>query len=264
MTQLHVTNLGESGPRVAFCHGLFGQGKNWGQLGKQLAADGYRVTLVDMPNHGQSEWTQEFTYTGMADIVAEQLREIGGDDRWTLVGHSMGGKAAMLAALRHPDLFERLVVVDISPVDYHGLSQFVHFTKGMKAMDLDAITSRAEADEAMKPYAGDRTVRAFLLQNLRRDGDGFRWQINLGLLTRALPDLGAWPADEIPEGTTYDGPTLWVAGENSPYVKDEYDDAMRALFPKVRQVTIKGSGHWVHSERPDVFAQTLRAFLERR
>lgn len=197
----------------------------------------------------------------MADAVADELRALGGSDQWTLAGHSMGGKAAMLLALRHPELVERLVVVDMSPVSYDGLSEFGTFIDGMQALPLPSLTNRAQADEGMQPYAPDPTVRAFLLQNLRRSDDGFRWQMNLPLIASSLPLLGKWPESEIPSDASYSGPVLWIAGARSPYVRPEYSDAMRRLFPKVRLVTIKDAGHWVHSERPDVFLATLRAFL---
>ncbi|YAL82320.1 alpha/beta fold hydrolase [Dermacoccaceae bacterium W4C1] len=257
---LHTTVLGESGPPVAFCHGLFGQGKNFTQFAKQLAAT-HRVVLVDMPNHGGSDWTEEFSYIGMADTVAEELRRLEPAEPWSLVGHSMGGKASMLLALRHPELVRRLMVVDISPVDYHGAATFVPFVTGMRAMPLEELTRRAQADELMQPYAPSRTVRSFLLQNLRRTESGFRWQMNLDLLGDSLDQLGGWPQQEIPAGQTYDGPVLWVAGAESDYVTDEYAPAMRELFPHVRLITVKGAAHWVHSQQPEVFSQILRRFL---
>lgn len=259
---LHTTSYGDRGTRIAFCHGLFGQGKNWTQIGKALADEGHRVTLVDLPNHGRSPWTRIFSYAQMADALAETLQSVGGQDRWVVVGHSMGGKAVMLLTLRHPELVERLVVVDMSPVDYGGLSSFGTYVAGMTSVPVDSITARSQADESMRPYVSDTTIRAFLLQNLRRDGQRFRWQMNLDLLGRSLGLLGGWPSEDVPAGARYDGPVLWIKGERSPYVQAAYGEAMRALFPKVRLVTVKGAGHWVHSERPDVFFSTIRPFVQ--
>jgi pimeloyl-ACP methyl ester carboxylesterase len=100
-----------------------------------------------------------------------------------------------------------------------------------------------------------------LLQNLRRRDDGWAWQVNLDVLGRDLERLGDWPADRIADEASYDGPVLWVAGETSSYVKDEYAERMDRLFPRNRRVTVKGAGHWVHSEQPEVFTEVLRRFL---
>lgn len=254
---LNTTTLGESGPLVAFCHGLFGQGKNWTSAAKALAAD-HRVLLVDLPNHGRSGWHDRFDYVDVADEVAGLF---SADDPVALVGHSMGGKAAMVLALRHPELVERLCVVDISPVDYHGLSEFGRYIAAMQGLDLAALSRRDEADAALVEAVPNPTVRSFLLQNLRRDGDGWAWLPNLDVLGRDLPVLGGWPEDRLADAAPYDGRVLWVAGQTSPYVKAEYADAMARWFPQVRKVTVKNAGHWVHSEQPEVFLQVLRQFL---
>lgn len=257
MSGLHTTTLGERGPLVAFCHGLFGQGKNWTTVAKALAED-HRVLLVDMPHHGRSPWHDTFSYADIADEVAGLF---SADDPVALVGHSMGGKAAMVLALRHPELVERLCVVDISPVDYHGLSEFGRLIEAMQAVDLASLERRSDADDAMAEAVPDPTVRGFLLQNLRRDGDSWAWQPNLEVLGRDLPVLGGWPEDEMAGTAPYDGKVLWVAGQTSPYVKAEYAEAMARWFPQVRKVTVKGAGHWVHSEQPAVFVEVLRQFL---
>ncbi|MGM1030710.1 MAG: alpha/beta fold hydrolase [Actinomycetota bacterium] len=252
MSALHTTRLGEQGSPVAFCHGLFGQGKNWTQIAKSLA-DRHRVTLVDMPNHGRSAWTERLDYVEMADAAAGVL-----DEPTALVGHSMGGKAAMLAALRHPERVERLCVVDVSPVSYDGSDEFRRYIDAMLGMDLDAIESRGDAEAALAEAAPDPGVRAFLLTNLRREGDGWRWLPNLEVLRRDLATLRSWPETDA----VYDGPVLWVAGADSDYVRDEYREAMEARFPRVRRVTVKGAGHWVHSSQPSVVAALLDRFLD--
>ncbi|GCD88358.1 alpha/beta fold hydrolase [Nocardioides sp. LS1] len=253
---LHTTSLGESGRRVVFCHGLFGQGKNWTRIGKELAAD-HRVLLVDMPDHGKSAWSEEFDYLAAADRVAELF---SADDPVALVGHSMGGKIAMLVALRHPELVERLCVVDVSPVAYHHTSEFAGYIAAMQALDLDALERRSEADAALADAVPNPVVRSFLLQNLRHH-DGWSWQPNLDLLGRDLERLGGWPEDRLEPGATYDGPVLWIAGQKSDYVTDDYAAAMDRWFPRNRRVTIKGAGHWVHSEQPEVFGEVVKRFL---
>ena len=254
---LHTTSYGESGSQIVFCHGLFGQGRNWTQAGKALADD-HRVLLVDMPHHGRSPGGSHFDYVDAADTVAQLF---SADDPVTLVGHSMGGKIAMLVALRHPSLVSRLCVVDVSPVGYTHTDEFRRYIDGMQALDLDALASRGDAEAALVEAVPNPTVRSFLLQNLRREGDGWRWQVDLDVIDRDLPDIGGWPADRVGDAS-YDGPVLWVAGETSHYVKAEYAEEMDRLFPRNRRVTVKGAGHWVHSEQPEVFLEVLRRFVD--
>ena len=259
-SDLHTTSYGDGGARVVFCHGLFGQGRNWTTVGKALA-DRHRVLLVDLPHHGRSPWRERFDYVEMADEVAALLDP---EDPVTLVGHSMGGKVAMLVALRHPDRVRRLCVVDIAPVAYEGgRGEFEHFVRAMRGLDLPALPDRAAADAAFAAEVPDAAVRAFLLQNLRRDGDDWRWQMNLDVLGDQLDDLGGWPSDVAETAAPYEGPVLWIAGADSRYVRDEHAETMRALFPRVRLVRVKQAGHWVHAEQPEVFEDLLRRFLDR-
>jgi pimeloyl-ACP methyl ester carboxylesterase len=261
--RLHTTEIGDRGSRVVFLHGLFGQGRNWTQIGKALAdperAQRHRVLLVDLPHHGRSGWDDSFDYLRVADQVAELLDPA---DPVALVGHSLGGKVAMVLTLRHPDLVERLCVVDVSPVAYDHLSLFEGYVAAMRGLDLRSLSQRADADAALADAVPDATVRAFLLQNLRRDGDGWRWQANLDVLGAELPVIGGWPEDELAGTPPYGGPVLWVAGATSDYVAPAYAEAMDRWFPRNRLVTVKEAGHWVHSERPEVFVEVLRQFLD--
>jgi pimeloyl-ACP methyl ester carboxylesterase len=277
--RLALRTLGEAGPHVVFVHGLFGQGRNWTTIAKGLAAD-HRVTLIDLPNHGHSPWTDHVDYLDMADSVAAELERLG--EPATLVGHSMGGKVAMQLALRRPELLRALVVVDIAPVAYpptggrtddedEEAAPFADYIAAMQALDLVNLRTRKDADEALQPAVPSRMVRSFLLQSLVRDdvgddgvagGDrgGWRWRLNLDLLKRDLGELRGFPAP--PPGASFDGPVLWLAGANSTYVMPEDRLHMDALFPATRLVRIKNAGHWVHSEQPDVFLETLRRFLD--
>ena len=260
---LHTMAIGDTGSRVVFLHGLFGQGRNWTQIGKALAdpsrADAHRVLLVDLPHHGRSTWEGEVEYLHMADQVAGLL---DADDPVALVGHSLGGKVAMVLALRHPELVERLCVVDVSPVAYDRLSQFEGYVAALQGLDLGSFVRRADAEAALAEAVPDATVRGFLLQNLRRDGDGWRWQVDLDVLGAALPEIGGWPADRLADTPPYRGPVMWVAGARSDYIQPAYAEAMDRWFPTSRLVTVKDAGHWVHSEQPEVFVQVLRHFLD--
>ncbi len=257
---LHTTVLGDeqSGSTVAFCHGLFGQGKNWTQVAKALSPD-HRVLLLDMPNHGRSSWTVQFDYVEMADAVAEELRARS-DRPVALVGHSMGGKIAMCLALRHAELVERLVVVDVAPVAYPSGREFVGYVETMRALDLSTLERRDQADDALAPAVPNPVVRSFLLQNLRRTDDGWHWQVNLDLLGASMDGLTGWPGDALGDAT-YDGHVLWVGGADSDYIDDAHSPEMDRRFPRNRRVLIKGAGHWVHSEQPAIFLEVLRRFL---
>lgn len=257
-TPIHTTEVGDTGARVVFLHGLLGQGKNFATIAKLLQPE-FRSLLVDLPNHGRSSWTDDFGYELLADLVADRLRDgFAADGAVDLVGHSMGGKVAMMLALRHPELVDRLVVVDISPTGGGDQGEFEHLLDSLAALDISTLSRRSDADERLSGPIDDARVRGFLLQNLRSDQHGFHWQANLELLRRELPAIGGFPDDLV---GTFDRPVLWVAGERSPYVRREHGPPMRRLFPRTTQLTVKGAGHWVHAEQPEVFASALRAFL---
>ena len=270
--RLALRQVGDAGPRVVFVHGLFGQGKNWTTIARGLS-DRHRVTLLDLPNHGHSPWTDRVDYLDMAELVATELEHLG--EPVTLVGHSMGGKVAMQLALRRPELLRALVVVDVAPVSYpptggrtddpdEEASPFAAYIEAMRAMDLDAVQTRDDADAALRTAVPSRMVRSFLLQSLVREGSGtdggWRWRLNLELLERDLGELRGFP--DPPPGASFDGPVLWIAGANSTYVLPGDRPHMDALFPTTRLVRIKNAGHWVHSEQPEIFLETLRRFLD--
>jgi pimeloyl-ACP methyl ester carboxylesterase len=256
---LHTTSYGDHGSRVVFCHGLFGQGRNWTQVAKALTPE-HRALLVDLPHHGRSPWDEHFDFLTIADQVAGLLTA---DDPVTLVGHSMGGKVAMVLALRHPELVARLCVVDVSPVAYDRTGEFAGYIDAMRGMDLASLDQRSDAEAALEDAVPHPTVRSFLLQNLRREGDSWRWQVNLDVLGADIAEVSGWPEDELAGTPAYDGPVLWIAGARSSYVQDEYAPAMDRWFPRNRRVVIKDAGHWVHSEQPEVFVEVLRRFLDR-
>ncbi|MFC7400734.1 alpha/beta fold hydrolase [Citricoccus sp. GCM10030269] len=250
-----------SSNRVVFLHGLFGRGKNFTRVAKELSPE-YRSLLVDLPNHGESDWTDVVDYRQMADSVAETLRgDFAAEGPVAVVGHSLGGKVAMVLALRHPELVSRLIVVDIAPTKSGGEEgEFAHLLDSLAALDLSTVERRSDADEALQEAIPWDTTRLFLLQNLRSTEDGYTWEPNLELLRTSLATIGGFPDAD---GATYEGPMLWIAGGRSDYVREEYTPIMRELFPSTYKVTIREAGHWVHSQAPETFVEVLREFLER-
>lgn len=251
------TVIGDTGRTVVFLHGLLGQGKNFTATAKALQPE-YRSVLLDLPNHGRSSWTESIDYLDLADRVADHLRaHLTTDLPVHLIGHSMGGKVAMVLAQRHPDLVDRLVIADISPTVSENTDEFEHLLDSLLSLDLAALRRRADAERALTTSVTDARVRGFLLQNLRAEDAGYAWQANLALLRRSLDAISDFPVIS----TTFTHPVLWIAGELSDYVQPEHEPIMRAIFPRSTLVTIKRAGHWVHSEQPDAFATALRVFF---
>jgi esterase len=242
-------------PPLAILHGLFGSGRNWTSIAQRLAAD-RRVIAFDLRNHGASAWAGGMQYGEMAEDLLAMLGERG-YRRAALLGHSMGGKVAMMAALRDPDMVERLVVVDIAPVAYrpHHLA----LVRAMRALDLGGIKRRGEADQQLAPAIPDAAERGFLLQNLVFEDGQARWRLNLDAIEQKMPDLIGFPA--VPDNAVYRGPTLFVGGANSDYLRVEHEPAIQRLFPEARIVRIENAGHWIHAERPAAFLETVEPFL---
>lgn len=252
------TELIEGGPRrIVFLHGLMGRGKNFTTIAKGLQ-DTTTALLVDLPNHGASCWTTEFDYIEMADLVAEELRRDFCKERPAVIlGHSMGGKVAMLLALRHPELTAGLIIEDISPAR-STTSEFEHLLGTLLNLDLSQVSSRRDAHAKLKTDIDDAGVRGFLLQNLIRNDDGFIWQPNLQMLYNNLATIVDFP--DVAQ--SYDRhPVLWVKGSESDYVNDEAAETMRKLFPMTRKIQIRNAGHWVHSEQPRAFLETIDYYI---
>lgn len=245
-----------SGPPLLILHGLFGSGRNWSSPAQRLGA-AHRVFALDARNHGASPWTDSMTYADMTEDV-QAFQAARGLAPAAVIGHSMGGKTAMLLALNHGEAaVERLVVVDVAPVTYPpALAAYV---RAMRAVDLAGVSRRAEVDAQLADAITSPGERAFLLQNLVLENGRARWRLNLPVLDRFMPDISGFP--EPAAGVTFGGPALFIAGERSSYVRPEYRPTIERLFPQARVVQVPEAGHWLHAERPEAFLALVTPFL---
>lgn len=254
-TVLQVDHHGTpaAAPPLLIAHGLFGSARNWGVIARRLSA-GRQVLAVDMRNHGASPWHATHSYPELADDLAKVIAAQGG--RADVLGHSMGGKAAMVLALTRPELVNRLIVADMAPVAYSHTQ--AHLIAAMRALDLAALTRRGEADAALAAHVADAGVRAFLLQSLDLRAQPPRWRLNLDALEAEMGHILGWPA----VSGRFEGPALFLAGALSHYVLPEHRATIRALFPAARIARIPGTGHWLHAEKPREFEAAVAAFLD--
>jgi len=252
--ELHSLILGEGDP-LLILHGFLGMSDNWKTLGKKYAEDGFQVHLIDQRNHGKSPHSDEFSYELMVNDVVEyckshDLKNI------ILMGHSMGGKTAMLMACKHEDLVKKLVVVDISPKYYAPHHQQI--LKGLTALDESRLTSRGDAEEFLEDYIPETGVRLFLLKNLYwKTKEKLSLRINLEVLKKNIEQVGR----ALPEDAVYDGPTLFINGELSDYITKEEKPLINKHFPESKIETIAKAGHWVHAENMEDFYKATINFI---
>lgn len=243
------------GPPLVVLHGLFGAKRNWASVAKALAPR-HRVLSVDLRNHGASPWDPVHDYPALAGDVARLIRtHVGGPA--AVLGHSMGGKAAMVLALEEPEFVERLIVVDIAPAA--SRTTLLDALRAMQQVPLAACTRRGEVEAVLGSSIADPAVRAFLVQNVTAGPHGLAWAVNLEALERNFPAITGFP--EIPDGRAYRGPTLFVLGERSDYVRSEHSPAIERLFPSAAIEVVAGAGHWVHAEAPAAFLNAIGGFL---
>jgi pimeloyl-ACP methyl ester carboxylesterase len=253
---LHPANGAITAPPLLIAHGLFGSARNWGVIARRLA-DTRDVIAVDMRNHGGSPHSPAHSYPDLAADLAQVITHIGAPV--DLLGHSMGGKAAMQLALTQAQfggaLLRRLIVADIAPMAYsHDQSRHID---AMQAIDLASISSRTQADALLAPLVTDPALRAFFLQSLDLRSSPATWKLNLSALHDQMDFIIGWPE------TTgrFDGPTLFLTGANSHYVQPNARPKIQTLFPKARFAKLADAGHWLHAEKPREFEETVRAFL---
>jgi esterase len=239
-------------PPLVIAHGLFGSARNWGAIARRLAAD-RQVVAVDLRNHGDSPWSAVNDYPAMAADLARTIEGLGGIA--DLLGHSMGGKAAMALALTEPARLRRLIVADMAPVAYDR-SQ-LPYVEAMQAVDLARVARRSDVDAALAPAVPEPAIRTFLAQSVALGEDGASWKLNLPVLGAEMPKIMGWPD----LAGRFDGPALFLTGGESDYVRPEAMPRIRALFPAACIEAIPGAGHWLHADAPAAFIAAVQDFL---
>ena len=241
------------GEPLIILHGLFGSSDNWYTLAK-VFAEHFQVFLVDQRNHGQSPHSKEFDYKLLTEDLLEFIQEHA-IKKPVIIGHSMGGKAAMNFAVRYPAHLSKLIVVDIVPKTYPVHHDAI--LDGLKAVPLMSLTSRNEADGILSRHVPEAEVRQFLLKNLsRKSAGGFEWKINLEAIDQNIEAMGA---GMIYSGK-YDGPSLFIKGKKSKYYTEGDEMLIKNIFTHAEFATLD-TGHWVQAEKPDEFAKLVLNYL---
>ena len=240
-------------PPLLIAHGLFGSARNWGVIAKRLS-DKRRVIVVDHRNHGSSPWFESHSYHDLAQDLGEVIAAHVGMP-CDVVGHSMGGKAAMVLALLRPELIARLCIADIAPVAYgHDQRQLI---KAMKTVDFTTIKNRSDVRVQLGEKVGDIGLTDFLVQSI--DVEHRRWRLNLDILSEEMPKILGFPNIN----GMFHGKTLFLSGGSSSYVLPEMRGGIKALFPAAVFAKIPNAGHWIHSKRPRAFEAAVRVFFNK-
>lgn len=246
---------GEGKPMVII-HGFLGMNDNWKSLGTQFAAQGFQVHALDLRNHGKSFHSSDFSYEIMAEDIKQycdfhHLKDV------ILLGHSMGGKVAMLFASTYPDLVSKLIVADIGPKYYPPHHQTI--LEGLNAIDFSEKPSRSDAEEILSTYIKDFGTRQFLLKNLYWETpEQLAFRFNLPVFIEKIDVVGT----ALPFENTFSKPTLFLRGDKSNYIQDADFEMIRYHFPDSKIETIKNAGHWLHAENPKDFYDIVMRFLQ--
>lgn len=256
------------GPALIILHGLYGSGTNWLNIARELSSS-FTVYLIDQRNHGSSPHDESHSYEDMANDLKVFCNQHQIDSLY-LIGHSMGGKTAITFTLQHPGMTKKLICVDISPFSYLDLDFFksqIEFHKTIintfKSAPLNKFESRNDADVFFAGAIQNKSVRKFLLKNLKRNSNGqFYWQLNINALERSLEEVLVDAAPPVKLGIQSFIPTLFIRGGKSPYITDEDLESIPDVFPNARFVTFNEAGHWLHAEESDKFVKTSLEFLK--
>lgn len=256
--QLNFKKYSDAGEPLLVLHGLFGSLTNWGAHCKKFA-EIFAVYGIDLRNHGDSPHADDMNYQLMAEDVHELMQQLKIKQCY-VIGHSMGGKVAMQLALTYPKLIRKLIVVDIAPVAYTSKSDgHAKILQGMEALKLEELRNRNDAEAQLQTFVEDEATRKFILTNLSRsEGAGFTWRLNLKSIHQNYNKL----REKLEGDEPYTKPVLFVKGALSDYIHLKYEKEILRLFPAASVKIVMEAGHWVHSERPQVFQKIALDFLQ--
>lgn len=264
MAKLYFKKSG-SGQPLIILHGLYGSSDNWFAVAKSLSQK-FCVYALDMRNHGRSPHLPEHNYNVMSEDLYEFITDNNIADA-VFLGHSMGGKAAMHFAVRHPEFIKKLIVVDISPRTYdlsekdNQLMNHIDILNAFESVNLDKITDRREVDEIWKEKIEPPLLRLSLLKNIKRNKDNtFSWRLNIVVLKNNLPEMLKGIEEYADELQKFDKPVLFIKAENSGYIKNEDIVLIKRIFKTADVVTVKGASHWIHAEKPDELIDIVNKF----
>ncbi|NTS76045.1 alpha/beta fold hydrolase [Catenovulum sp. SM1970] len=249
---LNYSDKGQ-GPVLVLIHGLLGSLDNLNMVARSFNKT-HRCISVDLPNHGQSYHHEKMDYPFIAEQVFQLLDHLG-IENFNLLGHSMGGKAAMTMALYQPQRVNKLIVADIAPVTYPPRHQQIF--AGLRAISLTEMTNRNDADATLSTYVSEAGVRQFLLRNLTKGSQGFQWKMNLTNIIANYDHVIGFP-DLTGQ---FNAPSLFIKGSESDYVTAAHQKVVIDLFPKAKAKVIQGAGHWLHAEKTVIFNKIVKDFL---
>ncbi len=256
MLELNYKEYGEGANNLIVLHGFLGSLDNWHTLATEWGKAGLHVYTLDQRNHGRSPHASEHSIQLMVDDINDFMFQHNISEAIVL-GHSMGGKVAMLFALQYPMLCTKLIVADMAPRAYKPGHDDVF--DAIFQVDLNKIASRKEAEEAMKKYLGDNGTRQFILKNLERTEEGkYEWKFNLRTLFQDYSEI----TKAITSKFTFDKPTLFLKGGLSLYIKDADEPEIKSLFPGSSIQTIENAGHWLHADKPMEFSEAVLSFCK--
>lgn len=245
-----------SGTPLLILHGFLGMLDNWKTIGGQLAQEGFEVHLLDLRNHGRSIQSLEFNYELMAQDVYDysdghKLKNIN------LLGHSMGGKTAMLFAAKYPEMVNKLIIADIGPKFYPQHHQTI--LEGLNAVNFSVKPSRSDVESILEDYITDFGTRQFLMKSLYWQEPGqLAFRFNLAAFNQKMDEIGV----ALPQGMVFQKPTLFIRGGNSNYILDSDFENIKKHFPQAIFETIPNAGHWLHAENPALFFDLTMAFFK--
>ena len=255
MKILHSNLIGNSDRDLFIIHGFLGMGDNWKTHAKKISEKDFRVHLIDLRNHGKSFWSDDFSFELMVEDIYNYAKH-NKIKKFSLLGHSMGGNVSMLFAEKFPEFLDKIIIVDIIPKEYKPHHE--NILNSLESLDFKKINSRKGADFHLSNYIQDERVRQFLLKNLYWiDKENLGLKLNIKILSEFKNKLSIRLKNDL----KFDNPSLFLYGENSPYVNESDFPLIKKYFSTVQIIKVPLSGHWVHADNPSFFLDKTINFL---